>query len=215
MKAFLVKWWHVAGIASIYVQGLIYMWIGRYAGTASSVHVDYYWVDTKIPFLSWFSFPYASWMLVMYLGFLYFAIRNRSLFWRVFIAYNVAVLACNVIFVLMPTYVPRPDFPLTDSASMLVQFIYSHDAPFNCFPSVHCLTSYLLFITINRDMKLAKLPRIGWSVLLWLIIASTVFIKQHSLLDVAGGIALAEAAYQMVRYASRRLQVPANEQVGA
>jgi membrane-associated phospholipid phosphatase len=33
---------------------------------------------------------------------------------------------------------------------------------------------------------------------LWLIIASTVFVKQHSLLDVAGGILFAEAAYWAV-----------------
>jgi membrane-associated phospholipid phosphatase len=38
------------------------------------------------------------------------------------------------------------------------------------------------------------------SAFLWSIIASTVFIKQHALADVIGGILLAEMAYRVVHY---------------
>ncbi|WP_258166273.1 phosphatase PAP2 family protein [Paenibacillus sp. PCH8] len=87
--------------------------------------------------------------------------------------------------------------------------MYTNDAPYNCFPSVHCLTSYLLFIIINRHLNFKPLARISWSVWLWLIIASTVFVKQHSLLDVAGGIIFAEAAYWAVHvFAVRFSQAP-------
>lgn len=215
MKSFFLRWWHVLGVSTIYIQGLIYLWIGRNAGAIETVHYNYYWIDLKIPFLSWFVFPYMSWMPVMYLAFIYFAIVDRKIYWRVLAAYNIAVMGCNVIFLLFATYVPRPDIEPSNLALTLVQFIYNNDAPLNCFPSVHCLTSYLLFITINRDLKLGNVSRIAWSVLMWLIIASTVFIKQHSLLDVVGGILVAEVTYQLVRMAANRFYVRKKQYVGS
>ncbi len=204
MKLWLNKWVHLLGILSIPIQGFIYMGIARTVG--SDVFLDYFWIDTKIPFNKWFIFPYISWMPVLYLSFLYLALKNRNIYWRTLLIYNVSVMACNVVFFFFPTYVPRPDLLGTDVASRLVHFIYQSDAPYNCFPSVHCLTSYLLFITFKRDLTL-KLPiRIFMYTLLWLIIASTVFTKQHALIDVFGGILFAEATYQLVRYVSSRNQ---------
>ena len=192
------RWGHILGILTIPLQGLIYLLIAQ--STESNAFFNYYWIDTKIPFLSWFAYPYVVWMPVLYIGFLYFAVKDRSLYWRTLAIYNISVMACNLIFWLFPTYVPRPELAGSDLASLLVLFVYQNDAPLNCFPSIHCLTSYLLFITINRHQLLGKISRIGWSTLLWLIIASTVFIKQHSIIDIAGGIIVAEATYQLIHY---------------
>lgn len=202
---FFKKWGHALGILSIPLQGLIYLWIGRTTGP--DVIYNYYWIDTKIPFLTWFAYPYVVWMPVLYLGFIYLAIKDRPLYWKTFLTYNISVMICNLIFILFPTYVPRPAAEGSGLANALIHFIYSNDEPLNCFPSIHCLTSYLLFITINRHRLLNKLHRFAWSTLLWLIIASTVFIKQHSIVDVAGGIIVAEATYQLVHYyAAKRMK---------
>lgn len=198
MGLFFKRWGHALGIISIPIQGLIYLWIGQNVG--DQVFYNYYWIDTKIPFLTWFAVPYVVWMPVLYLGFLYIAIVNRSLYWRTLITYNVSVMICNLIFWFFPTYVPRPAVEGADLASWLVRLIYQNDAPLNCFPSVHCLTSYLLFITLIRHLNFKAISRIAWSTLLWLIIASTVFIKQHSIIDAAGGIIVAEAVYRFVHY---------------
>lgn len=198
MKIWFKKWKHLLGILSIPLQGLIYMGIASNIGP--DIISDYFWVDTQIPFVKWFIFPYISWMPVLYLSFLYLGIKHRSLYWRTLLIYNISVMACNVIFWFFPTHVPRPDVDGTDLASMLVNFIYQSDAPFNCFPSIHCLTSYLLFITLKRDLVTKLSVRVFMYTLLWLIIISTVFTKQHALIDVFGGIFFAEVTYQLVYY---------------
>ncbi|MEK4075612.1 phosphatase PAP2 family protein [Paenibacillus sp. FSL M7-0656] len=203
MKAFFQRWGHLLAILCIPLQGSIYVFLG--SNTGSDVFYNYAWIDTQIPFLKEFIYPYISWMPILYLGFLYLGLTNKSLFWRTLITYNVGVMAANVCFAVFPTHVPRPEIGGTDLSSVLVQFIYTNDAPFNCFPSVHVLTSYLLFIVINRHLNFRPLARISWSVWLWLIIASTVFVKQHSLLDIAGGILFAEAAYWTVHVFALRL----------
>ncbi|GGG05834.1 phosphatase PAP2 family protein [Paenibacillus abyssi] len=193
-----MHWSHLLGILSIPFQSMIYLWISRHVGL--DVYLDYGWIDTKIPFIRWFVLPYMSWMPILYLSFLYFFFVNRKVYWRTLAIYNTALFVCNLCFWFFATYVPRPVIETTDITSTLVNFIYQSDAPLNCFPSIHCLTSYLLFITVKRDLNLAAPLRILWIVLLWLIIASTVFIKQHSLLDVIGGIVLAEVTYRIIRY---------------
>lgn len=200
MNAFMRKWIHLIGIATIPLQGFIYVWISKNIGP--NIHHNYYWLDTQIPFLRWFVLAYVSWMPVMYISFLYLGMVNRSVYIRTVIIYNLALIVCNLCFWYFATYVPRPTVENTDLAGVLVNFIYRADNPYNCFPSVHCLTSYLLFITLKRDIIIARYLRIFFNILLWLIIASTVFIKQHSILDVFGGIILAEIAYWAVHYAT-------------
>lgn len=203
MRAFFQRWGHLLAILCIPLQGSIYMFLGSKAG--SDVFYNYAWIDTQIPFIKEFIIPYVSWMPILYLSFLYLGLTNKPLFWRTLIIYNVGVMAANVCFVVFPSYVPRPEVSGTDLSSLLVQFIYSNDAPVNCFPSVHCLTSYMLFIILNRHLDVKPVVRIFGSIWLWLIIASTVFVKQHSLLDVVGGLAFAEAAYWTVHVFAKRL----------
>ncbi|HER2209525.1 TPA: phosphatase PAP2 family protein, partial [Streptococcus pyogenes] len=131
--------------------GSIYVLLG--SNTGSDVFYNYAWIDTQIPFIKEFIYPYVSWMPILYLGFLYLGLTNKSLFWRMIITYNVGVIAANIVFAVFPTYVPRPEAIGTGLSSTLVQFIYTNDAPYNCFPSIHCLTSYLLFIIINRHLN--------------------------------------------------------------
>jgi len=191
------NWGHLLGILSIPLQGLLYIAISRISG--ETAYYNYYWIDTMIPVVTWFAYPYVSWMPILYLGFLYFAFVDRALYWRTVIIYNISIMICNAIFILFNTYVPRPEIEATDWATMLIQFVYTNDAPLNCFPSIHCLTSYLLFIMINRHLNWHMAWRAAASIWLWLIIASTVFIKQHSIIDIAGGIIVAEGVYQLVR----------------
>lgn len=202
MQSLLRKNIHLLAVLSILGQGLIYTLIGRLS-TREGMSVNSL-LDDRIPYLSWFVLSYASWMLVLYVAFVYLGLTNRSLYWRTILTYNAAVMASNFIFIAFPTYMPRPELSGNDLFTWLVQFIYSNDAPVNCFPSIHCLTSYLLLITLNRHKLLGAGMRTALSVFLWSIIASTLFIKQHGLADVVGGILLAETTYRIVYYIADR-----------
>lgn len=195
---------HLLAVLSIAGQGLIYTLIGQLSGQRA-IPVNN-WLDDRIPYLSWFVVPYAIWMPLLYIAFIYLGVTNRSLYIKSILTYNIAVMISNLIFILYPTHMPRPDIAGSDIFSMLVQFIYSNDQPVNCLPSIHCLTSYLLLITMNRHKLLSSGLRITFSIVFWSIIASTFFIKQHALVDVIGGILLAEVTYQVVYYIAAKQQ---------
>lgn len=199
MFLFLKRNLHLLAVLSIAGQGLIYLLIGSIITNSETVPINSA-IDDRIPFLPWFVISYAAWMLILYIAFIYLGLINRSLYWRTIITYNIAVMASNLIFILFPTYMPRPDIAGDDLFTRLVLFIYNHDEPVNCFPSIHCLTTYLLIITLHRHKLFSLGLRIFISLFLWSIIASTVFIKQHALVDVVGGIALAEITYRLVYY---------------
>ena len=77
---------------------------------------------------------------------------------------------------------------------MLVE-LYQMDAAVNLFPSIHCMDSWFCVVVLRN---IRKVP--GWYMTItWIwaaaICASTLFTKQHGILDVAAGIALAELSY--------------------
>ena len=92
----------------------------------------------------------------------------------------------------------RPSVPGKDVFSQLVLLIYSHDATNNVCPSIHvanaigvhlALTNYSCF---KENHKIANFVSL---VLMILISASTVFVKQHSILDVLAGALLSIIVY--------------------
>lgn len=216
MILFIKKYRHLLAVLSIAAQGLIYMLI---AAHFSEINVAVNtWIDDRIPYVSWFVLSYVAWMPILYMAFIYMGLTDRSLYWRTIIVYNAAITVANIIFMIFPTSMPRPEISGNDLFTWLVQFIYTNDNPVNCFPSIHCLTSYLLLITMNRHKLFSIGLRTLLSALFWSIIASTVFIKQHGLVDVIGGIALAEITYRIVYFImAKRQRVVLQEQrnVGA
>jgi membrane-associated phospholipid phosphatase len=69
----------------------------------------------------------------------------------------------------------------------LVFLIYSHDLPFNCFPSTHVSLS---LISGAYWIKQAPHSKVYITVFVVLVAASTLFVKQHYIVDVAGGAIL-------------------------
>ena len=78
-------------------------------------------------------------------------------------------------------------------AMTLMQLIWKADASVNVCPSIHCQSSACMAIafsgsTLAKDRLWLKVLAFGWAAL---ICASTVFTKQHSIIDVFCGLAVA------------------------
>ena len=75
----------------------------------------------------------------------------------------------------------------------IMQLIWRADASVNVCPSIHCQSSACMALAFSHS-KLAK-ERPALKILAWvwaaLICASTVFTKQHSIIDVVCGLAVA------------------------
>ena len=99
----------------------------------------------------------------------------------------------------------RPDFAALgrdNIAIHLVKFIYAADSPpRSVMPSMHCSVAVALFFAVIQSESLAykKWPKICAGILSFLIVLSTVFIKQHSILDLFAGVMFGLAAALIVR----------------
>ena len=100
-------------------------------------------------------------------------------------------------FLLLPTTNTRPAVELEGFWNQMMIFLYSADAADNLFPSIHCLESWLCFAGIrNRRGTSLRLQAFS-GVAAVLICASTLLTKQHVLIDVIGGVALAELCFYL------------------
>lgn len=154
-------------------------------------------LDSSLPFVPFFIFvyvfAYAQWIV----GFILIGRDSRETALRVFIGELIAKGIALICFVMLPTTVEglRPSIESLRGGSIwsqLTAWVYSVDALDNCFPSIHCLESWVCF---RGAMRLKKVP--GWYVYVMLLMslfvfASTVFVKQHVLVDILGGVAAVE-----------------------
>jgi membrane-associated phospholipid phosphatase len=78
--------------------------------------------------------------------------------------------------------------------------LYRVDTATNVFPSIHVFNSVGALIAINKNSRLRQIKWLQWFVfvLTVLISLSTVFLKQHSVLDVFGALALNVIMYVIV-----------------
>ena len=85
----------------------------------------------------------------------------------------------------------------------LVQHLYKIDTPTNVMPSLHVFNSVMCCTAIWESRSLRKNRLVRWSswVLTVLIIAATMFLKQHTILDVVVALAMGRICwFFMYRY---------------
>ena len=80
----------------------------------------------------------------------------------------------------------------------VVAGLYSLDAPTNLFPSVHCLESYICMKFAIETKGLSRGFKISMICMSILVFLSTLFVRQHVILDFFGAVVVAE----MGRHAS-------------
>lgn len=153
-------------------------------------------LDDAIHVVPLFVIPYDSlvpFIAASMLAFLVFRIRVlRSASLAMIATWAVSY----AIYFFLQSYVDRPHLVGGDLLTRMVGDVYASDQPYNDFPSLHTSLSTILAIHWWRVDR-----RIGLPVALWtaLIVASTVFVKQHYVADVAGGLVLAFATSAVFR----------------
>ena len=152
-------------------------------------------VDKYIPFCKYFIVPYVLWYPYIGVFLILLCFLDKENYYKALIALITGMLISYFIFYIFPTAVVRPNITGSDVFTNLVLFVYNNDNPCNCFPSVHVLNSTLMLLYINKSSSFNRITKLISSIIAILIILSTVFVKQHVILDVAGGISLALLLY--------------------
>jgi membrane-associated phospholipid phosphatase len=177
------------------VLGLIYKILNNNPREAVILSTD---IDDKIPFLPIFILPYIIWYAFI-LGYLiYFWYKDTRVYLKTLTMIVIGELVCFVIYFFLQTTVPRPDLVGDGILIELVGMIYSHDQPFNAFPSIHVLTTFAIILgNINISNK-HIIHSIFVPVMGSLIIISTLFVKQHYILDMFASMFLTSFIYGIV-----------------
>ncbi len=168
-------------------------------------------IDEHIPFVEYFIVPYLLWFVFIAAVFLYFFFTDVAGFYKLAKLSFIGMTIFLVISTLMPNgLMLRPQFfPRDNIFTDMVKLLYQADTPTNVFPSLHVFNSVAACIAISDSKALQKHKKLCWGayVLAGLIILATVFLKQHSVIDVVGAFVLAYALYQFV-YAAERQREP-------
>jgi membrane-associated phospholipid phosphatase len=154
--------------------------------------------DNSIPFMKIFIIPYVVWYAFILLTMVYLCCKDKKVYYKTLVSYSLGLIASYITFFFFQTTVPRPELTGTDILTKMVLSIYSADQPYNCFPSIHVLTSYLMIKGIMASSARNKINMtIIWFVS-GMIIISTLFVKQHVVLDVFSGIIYADLIFRVV-----------------
>lgn len=147
--------------------------------------------DDWIPFCEVFIIPYMLWMVLMVAICLYTLCCDGGTFQRYSRFLVIAMSVSTVIFLLWPSCQElRPEvFPRDNLLSRCVALLYSADTNTNVFPSEHAIGAVAMWLAVRRARGLKTLRLRGpLCVLAVLTCVSTVFLKQHSLLDLLGAV---------------------------
>lgn len=173
-------------------------------------YVSYMPVDDAIPFCEWFIFLYVLWYPFLLAGAI-ITFPDRRAFRRQMLFIGISFSLTLIFDMIFPNGQDLRPVLTGDlnAAERLCAAIYAADTNTNVLPSMHVLGTFAVTGSVISSEKLRKkrfiIPLIVSSVL---ICASTMLVKQHSMLDVlwgaAGGVLLSVIFFVIPGYSDRK-----------
>ena len=163
------------------------------------IHVG---LDDYIPFCEVFVVPYFLWFAYVSVVVVYLFFKNKQDYYR-----SCAFLFTGMtLFLIISTLWPNShqlrlaQMPRDNVFTQAVAVLWSIDTPTNLWPSIHVYNSLGAHFAVMRsaDLEGKRWLRIASGVLAFSIILSTMFLKQHSVFDVATGLGLGFVMYILV-----------------
>ena len=158
--------------------------------------------DDYIPFCEIFIIPYLLWFVYVAGAILYFMLKDKEDYCKMCIF----LFTGMTVFLVISTFWPnghhlRPYvMPRDNVFTRMIGILWQVDTPTNLWPSIHVYNSlgvYFAFLR-SRHFDNKKGVKIAAFILSASIIASTMFIKQHSVFDVTTAFVLAAIMYTVI-----------------
>jgi membrane-associated phospholipid phosphatase len=191
-------------MAALFLMAPFYIFIAELM-PGREMHTPELAVDRLVPLQPAWALVYGSLYLFLILLPL-FVVRQPDQIRRTVLTYLAVWSTAFVFFLLYPTSAPRPG-SVAGSGFVVwgLKFLYESDPPYNCFPSLHVAHSTVSALTcylVNRGVGIVAFASVV------LVGVSTLFTKQHYVLDVMAGILLAGAAFLLLFRGHPRDAVP-------
>lgn len=179
------------------VFGLLFLFVERF------YRVDHYYpvycqFDDMIPFFEWFLIPYLFWFVYLAGMHVYTLLYDVETFRRmmkyIIITYSVTI----IIYILFPTSQElRPvTFERDNILTRFITWFYKFDTNTNVCPSIHVIGSLAVMEAGVYSKKIrSKVSKAAFVIMTLLICISTVFLKQHSVIDLLAALPICAIAH--------------------
>lgn len=158
-------------------------------------------LDAMVPFCEFFVIPYFFWfayLVGMYVYSIFFdteTFKNYTYF--IIITYTVTI----IIYLFFPTMqeLRPPVFTRDNIFTDIMRDFYNFDTNTNVCPSIHVIGSVAVSCAAwNSKLFSTRGWKITFTVITTLIVLSTVFLKQHSVVDIPPALLICALAYPLV-----------------
>ncbi|RAH05774.1 MAG: hypothetical protein CMA00_003495, partial [Methanobacteriota archaeon] len=198
----------------VFILGLILVAVPYFAtNNIANTYLQTVWdpeigLDREIPVVNWMIIPYSL-LYLFYPVTLMLCPRDSRGHAELALGMQTLIMVtafCCTIFLILPAEIDLRDQIDWDSLSglelALFEFIHFSDNPWNAWPSLHIVHSYLLARMITRWVVREKGSSGVWGLflfILWLewtlLCISIMTTKQHYIFDLASGILVAHLAW--------------------
>ena len=190
---------HILMLAYWPLFGFLF-WFAEQLYPVSNYNVVYTPLDGVIPFCELFVFPYVLWYFYLIGIHVYTFFKDVDAFKKLmkYIIFTYSVTL--VIYFLFPTcQLLRPTvFERQNILTEFMAWFYTFDTNTNVCPSLHVIGSMAVMHTAWNTRGLeGRKWKIAFAVTTFMISISTVFLKQHSVIDIVVALPLCMAAYRM------------------
>lgn len=178
-------------------------WFAERRLIVDSYYPVYSSLDDLIPFCEWFVIPYVFWFVFLIGMHVYTGLYDVPAFIKlmkfIIVTYSITLM----IYYLFPTCQNlRPqEFARDNFLTRFMEHYYAFDTHTNVCPSLHVIGS---FAAMFAGWHCSRLQTKGWKIAFLvtaiLISISTVFLKQHSVIDIFVAIPICLVAYYFCFY---------------
>jgi membrane-associated phospholipid phosphatase len=201
-KQLLLKYKHGAILSYFFIYIIWFTYLERTVTTNfAPIHSK---LDNLIPFNEYFIIPYLLWFFYIFITVAYLLLTSKHDFYKCCAYLFTGMTICLLIYTVFPNgHYLRVDVNSLGRSNIFTDIIaklYSVDTATNVFPSIHVFNSVGAMIAIHKNERLFPIKWLQQTafVLTVLICMSTVFLKQHSIMDVFGALILNIIMYVIV-----------------
>lgn len=158
-------------------------------------------IDKKIPAIPYFALIYVLWFPLIAIFPISLFKEAKNLYELYVICWIIDIVISVIIYLAYPTTCTRPKDLENIKGGWMLKILYKFSYKgLNCSPSMHCSISTLVLIFALTASTMPINLRIIYSTTALGIILSTLFTKQHVLIDLVTGVLLAMLIFLFVFY---------------
>lgn len=194
---FVRKYHHGLYIVAYMIVYLIFFYIIEHVNIPADAYTILHTsMDDRIPFVVGFILPYDSWFLFVGLYVCLFVFFDKEEYTKLFTTLTVGMTLFIILSAIWPNaHDLRPMERVAEGKGMcyaIIRKLYATDTCTNLVPSIHVYNSLMIMYAVLRSKKIGRNLGIKLITCVWglSIVLSTMFVKQHSIIDVTAAVVL-------------------------